>query len=69
MWLRYRAKDGEEKSPSVEAALSAYRTALQDGLLRIMSKMGIATVDSYRGAQQVEILGLHDEVCHASYTS
>ena len=65
------AEDGEEaaaaaaaKAPalSVEKALSNYRQALQDGLLRIMSKMGISTVDSYRGAQQFESLGLHGDV-------
>ncbi len=49
-------------APSIETALSNYRTALQDGLLRIMSKMGIATVDSYRGAAQFEILGLHSNL-------
>ncbi len=50
------------KSLSIEQALGNYRTALQDGLLRIMSKMGISTVDSYRGAQQFETIGLHDDV-------
>ena len=47
---------------SIEKALSNYRTALQDGLLRIMSKMGVSTVDSYRGAQQFEALGLGGDV-------
>ena len=52
----------EHSSQSVEDALGAYRKALQDGLLRIMSKMGISTVDSYRGAQVFETLGLDDQV-------
>ena len=47
---------------SIEKALANYRQALQDGLLRIMSKMGISTVDSYRGAQQFESLGLHGDL-------
>jgi glutamate synthase (ferredoxin) len=62
-----RINEKEANAPSVEAALSAYRTALQDGLLRIMSKMGISTVDSYRGAQQFESLGLHDSVVNLAF--
>ncbi|MGH9269423.1 MAG: glutamate synthase large subunit, partial [Acidimicrobiales bacterium] len=38
------------------------RTALEDGVLKIMSKMGICTVDSYRGAQIFEVIGLAPEV-------
>lgn len=52
---------------AVEAALNSYRTALQDGLLRIMSKMGISTVDSYRGAQVMETLGLHTSVVDTAF--
>ena len=47
---------------SVEKALANYRTALSDGLLRIMSKMGISTIDSYRGAQTFEAIGLGNDV-------
>ncbi len=35
---------------------------LEDGLLKIMAKMGIATLDGYRGAQIFEVLGLAPEV-------
>ncbi len=67
-----RARDAPAQAPgtsqAVENALNAYRTALQDGLLRIMSKMGISTVDSYRGAQSVEMLGLGDEVVATCFT-
>jgi glutamate synthase (ferredoxin) len=45
------ANDPTGTAPPMETSLNNYRTALQDGLLRIMSKMGIATMDSYRGAQ------------------
>ena len=55
-------------SLSVERALVNYRSALEDGLLRIMSKMGISTVDSYRGAQIFEILGLADDVVAEVFT-
>ena len=35
-----------------------YLHALDDGLLKVMSKMGISTVQSYRGAQIFEAVGL-----------
>ena len=36
--------------------------AIEDGLLKIMSKMGISTLDSYRGSQIIEALGLGSDV-------
>jgi glutamate synthase (NADPH/NADH) large chain len=40
----------------------SYRRGIRKGLLKIMSKMGICTVASYRSAQLFEIVGLGDEV-------
>ncbi|SDU14925.1 glutamate synthase large subunit [Geopseudomonas guangdongensis] len=39
-----------------------YRKGISKGLLKILSKMGISTVASYRGAQLFEAIGLADEV-------
>ncbi|MFC1674402.1 glutamate synthase large subunit [Candidatus Omnitrophota bacterium] len=39
-------------------ALGNYHKALTDGILKILSKMGISTLRSYRGAQIFEALGL-----------
>ncbi|MBV9040833.1 MAG: glutamate synthase subunit alpha, partial [Acidimicrobiia bacterium] len=39
-----------------------------DGVLKIMSKMGISTVDSYRGAQIFEAVGLGREVVDVCFT-
>ncbi len=39
-----------------------YRKALDAGLLKVMAKMGISCVASYRGAQVIEALGLGAEV-------
>ncbi|HZJ50030.1 MAG TPA: glutamate synthase large subunit [Actinomycetota bacterium] len=36
--------------------------ALEDGVLKVMSKMGISTLDSYRGAQIIEAVGLAEDV-------
>ena len=44
-----------------EAAIDAYIDALEDGLLKTMAKMGISTVESYRGAQIFEAVGLSSE--------
>ncbi|TCI60171.1 glutamate synthase large subunit [Exiguobacterium sp. SH3S1] len=43
---------------SVEAAIRRYQTAAVDGIVKIMSKMGISTVQSYRGAQIFEAVGI-----------
>ena len=43
-------------------AASNYRTALDNGILKIMSKMGISIVSSYRGAQTFEALGISSKV-------
>jgi glutamate synthase domain-containing protein 2/glutamate synthase domain-containing protein 1/glutamate synthase domain-containing protein 3 len=42
--------------------------AFEDGVLKIMSKMGISTVDSYRGAQVFEVVGLGAEVVDVCFT-
>jgi len=49
-------KKGEIKVP-YEQAIFNYKKALEDGLLKIMSKMGISTLNSYQGAR------IFDTVC------
>ena len=43
-------------------AYKTYRQGISKGLLKILSKMGISTVASYRGAQLFEAVGLSSEV-------
>ncbi|MGA8923867.1 MAG: glutamate synthase-related protein, partial [Candidatus Dormiibacterota bacterium] len=45
-----------------EEGAAHYRKALEAGLLKVMAKMGISCVTSYRGAEVVEALGLGAEV-------
>lgn len=45
----------------------SYRRGIRKGLFKIMSKMGISTVSSYRGAQLFEIVGLSDEIVHKCF--
>ncbi len=65
-YLAYEAvkklvQDKEINIP-VNKALANYITALEKGILKILSKMGISTLQSYRGAQIFEALGIHQEV-------
>ena len=41
----------------LETAIENYITAIKKGLLKIMSKMGVSTIRSYRGAQIFEAVG------------
>ncbi|MEL6978139.1 MAG: glutamate synthase large subunit [Pseudomonadota bacterium] len=43
---------------SVEEAVARYREAIDNGLLKIMSKMGISLLSSYRGGRNFEAVGL-----------
>jgi len=45
-----------------------YVKAVNDGLLKIFSKMGISTLQSYQGAQIFEILGLNKDVVNKYFT-
>jgi glutamate synthase (NADPH/NADH) large chain len=45
-----------------------YIKAICDGLLKVFSKMGISTLQSYQGAQIFEIMGIHQEVVEAYFT-
>ncbi|NIA27010.1 MAG: glutamate synthase large subunit, partial [Desulfobulbaceae bacterium] len=46
----------------------SYRRGIRKGLFKIMSKMGISSISSYRGAQLFEIVGLHSEIVDHCFT-
>src|SRR5210317_669814 len=52
---------------SIEQALENYRKSLNTGLLKIMSKMGICTISSYRGSELFEIIGLNNEIVNSMF--
>ncbi|MBB5349865.1 glutamate synthase (NADPH/NADH) large chain/glutamate synthase (ferredoxin) [Haloferula luteola] len=60
-----RSKLGDEMT--AEKAMENYRKALEKGLLKIMSKMGISVLNSYQGAQILEAIGIGKEVISASF--
>ena len=45
----------------------AYRKAVGKGMLKVMAKMGISTLASYKGAQIFEALGIADEVIDRTF--
>ena len=55
--VRSMADEGGERE-----ALAGYREAVESGILKIMSKMGVTVIQSYRGARLFEIVGLSREV-------
>jgi glutamate synthase (ferredoxin) len=59
--IRQGVESGDYVDP-LEKALAKFRSAIENGMLKIMSKMGISTISSYRGAQIFEAIGLSQEV-------
>ncbi|MBN1575097.1 MAG: glutamate synthase large subunit [Chitinispirillaceae bacterium] len=45
-------------TPRLEVVFEHYITAIKKGLLKVMSKMGVSTIRSYRSAQIFEAIGL-----------
>lgn len=57
----------EAKLQSSHTAEEMYLRAVNKGLLKIMSKMGISTLQSYCGAQIFEVLGLSKDVVESYF--
>jgi glutamate synthase (NADPH/NADH) large chain len=51
-----------------DEAVKRYIKAIEDGLLKVMSKMGISTLQSYRGAQIFECVGLDRSLIDRYFT-
>ena len=57
--------DGELFDPVTKAdheLVAKYRKGVAKGMLKVMAKIGISTLQSYKGAQIFEAVGLRDEV-------
>ncbi|RCU51638.1 MULTISPECIES: glutamate synthase large subunit [Corallincola] len=52
---------------SKQQALVNYRKGINKGLFKIMSKMGISTIASYRCSQLFEAVGLHQDVVNLCF--
>jgi len=61
-------RNGEIANDDIPQLEQNYRKGINKGLMKILSKMGISTISSYRGAQLYEIVGLHDSVVNKCFT-
>ena len=60
-------KSGKLPNVSIESAQKNLKKALEKGLLKIMSKMGISLLSCYHGAQIFEIYGLGRDVVDTAF--
>ena len=60
--VRQLALQNNELELSPVKAQENYRKSLNKGLLKIMSKMGICTISSYRGSELYEIIGIDKDL-------
>ena len=62
------AENDEFEELNTEQAINNYKEAVEKGILKIMAKMGISTVSSYRGAQIFEAIGINSSVIDQCFT-
>jgi glutamate synthase domain-containing protein 2/glutamate synthase domain-containing protein 1/glutamate synthase domain-containing protein 3 len=62
------ADEVNKRGMSAPAALKNYKSAVESGILKILAKMGIATIASYCGAQIFEAIGLHQSLVEKYFT-
>lgn len=58
---------GKLQQTTVAEAQDNFRKSVENGLLKILSKMGISLLTSYQGAQIFEALGVGEEVINRSF--
>jgi len=62
------AETGQINGTKPDYAQKNFLKANEKGVLKVMSKMGISTVQSYRGAQIFEAIGLNEELISEYFT-
>jgi len=61
-------KSGMIKDITHEAAVKKYIKAATKNVVKVLSKMGISTIQSYRGAQIFECIGINNDVIEKYFT-
>jgi glutamate synthase (NADPH/NADH) large chain len=61
-------RDGVVSGVDLKTAVKNYIKSVGDGTLKVISKMGISTLHSYRGAQIFEAVGLNPDVIDRYFT-
>ncbi|SFA96006.1 glutamate synthase (NADPH/NADH) large chain [Lentibacillus halodurans] len=62
------AETGAIETTSPDQAVEQYIDSVTDGIIKILSKMGISTIQSYRGAQIFEAVGIASDVVDTYFT-
>lgn len=60
--------NGEITGKTFDEAVDKYVKAATDGVVKVLSKMGISTIQSYRGAQIFEAVGIQNDVIDRYFT-
>ena len=60
-------ESGKLPAMTIEQAQKNYRKAVEDGLLKILSKMGISLLSSYQGAQIFEAIGIGEDLLEVGF--
>ena len=60
--IRESVEEGKYGEITLEKASANFKKSIESGLLKVMAKMGISTIASYRGAQIFEAIGIGQEV-------
>jgi len=58
----------EEGTTTIKKLLLNYNLSIDSGLLKVFSKMGISTIQSYHGAQIFEAIGISGDVIEKCFT-
>ncbi len=62
-----KAIERQETTITITQAQANYRKAAEDGLLKVLSKMGISLLASYHGAQILEAIGIGGDLLNLAF--
>ena len=57
----------ESEVHSYDEMIAAYKKGVKKGIMKVMAKIGISTLHSYKGAQIFEAVGLSDEIIERAF--
>jgi len=60
--IEKQAESGDLKGIDATTAIENFNKAIAKGIVKVMNKIGISTLHSYRGAQIFEALGLSEKL-------
>lgn len=67
--IAHQIEQQEIKGIPVDKAIQNYNKAIAKGLVKVMNKIGISTLHSYRGAQIFEALGLNKKFINTYFSN